>query len=58
LRQTINEDGLLVAYEWDSSESGNQWFLVFSMDDHLQAFPSSVVRFDGGFVFPCHLGHG
>ena len=56
LRKAINQDSLVLSLEGNTSEVRHQWLcVVATLDNHLQAFPWPMNRFDGGFVLFRHL---
>ncbi len=59
LRMAINKNGFLLPFEGDAPKTGYERFLVLAtVNNHLQALSWSMLRLNGGFVLPRHLGDG
>src|SRR5712692_8834701 len=59
LRMAIHKNGFLLPLEGDAPKAGHQRFLVLAtVNNHLQALSWPMLRLNGGFVLPCHLGDG
>ena len=59
LRKAVHKDRLLFSLERNTPKAGHKRFLVLAtVNNHLQALSWPMLRLNGGFVLPRHLGDG